>query len=374
MFSAAILVGGAVLAGAVGEVVLRRGTPPPAFPASLNLHTYLNTVWHPRLSGVSSPIRHTTNQWGMRGSDPPVGDAWDTTTTIVAVGGSTTQCFMLDDTRTWPAVMQRSLRARGRDVWVGNAGQDGHSTRGHLRMMAEVISRVRPDYVLFLVGVNDLALSLNSPSKKELFDDNMTQLALGRARPDPVNWLIDHSRLAHRLYLLKRVHLDGVHVRSMSYGTTLPTEPYTGPGGPLPENLEDILTSLDLFRGNIVRLIEETRRIGATPVFFTQPLLFENTEHWDGVLARIFWIQDQRLNLSGAMFARLLNRFNTELLRICDEHGVACWDLAGRVPHDTTFYYDMVHFNDAGAAFVGEAAAEYLDHRMAASASLHARR
>lgn len=111
------------------EIGVRLLTPAPAFAASLNLHMNLSTVMEPDLHGVTTPVRFTTNRWGMRGSQPPSGDAWDETTTIIAIGGSTTQCFFLDDSRTWSAVMEAELKRRRYDVWVGNAGQAGHSTR-----------------------------------------------------------------------------------------------------------------------------------------------------------------------------------------------------------------------------------------------------
>ncbi len=365
-------VGAAVgLLALAAELGLRLFAPAPAFAASLNLHTYLNTRREPDLHGVASPIRHTTNKWGMRGSDPPVGRDWEEATTIVDIGGSTTQCFYLDDTRAWPYVMEQALRRNAHNVWVGNAGQDGHSTCGHLAMMDRVISAVRPDIVLFLVGINDLSLSLNDNwATGNGYDDNMTREALGPPRSPTLNRILDHSRLAHRLYLLKQVHLDGAVVRTVRYRSTIPSDPLPGPEGPLPADIYEVLTSLPLFRANVLSLIRTARQLGITPVFLTQPLLFTDNQRWRKIRARPFWIPDEPSIISGATLARLLGRFNQELSAICDQQGVACFDLAGQVPHSEEFFYDMVHFNDAGARLVGTKTAAFLEaHCLSAPAA-----
>jgi hypothetical protein len=62
------------------------------------------------LPGVSARGLLTTNRWGMRGEEPP--DDWDGHTTIIAVGGSTTLDYFLDDSKTWAAVLQERLRKR----------------------------------------------------------------------------------------------------------------------------------------------------------------------------------------------------------------------------------------------------------------------
>lgn len=362
LFVAAIITG---LVVATGELRLRWSIPAPPFSASLNLHTYLKITCEPNLHGVSSPIRHTTNKWGMRGSDPPEGRAWEETTTIVTVGGSTTQCFYLDDTRTWAYIMEQKLLHDGHNVWVGNVGQDGHSTRGNVLIMDKVVSAVRPDYVLFLVGINDLALSLEGTWETgNLFDGNMTELALGPARSAAHNRLLDHSRLAHRFYQLKRAYLDGVTIRAVRHQASIPAEPLTEPEPPLPPRVDDILPSLPLFRSNVLHLIRTARATAVTPVFLTQPLLSEDNERWREIRARTFWIRKERRLLSGATYARLLDRFNQELLAICAENDVMCFDLAREIPHSDNFFYDMVHFNDAGAELVGAKVATFLTEHL----------
>ncbi len=79
---------------------------------------------------------HTRNRLGFRGPDPPAD--FPSRLTIITVGGSTTECFPLSDGKTWPDVVARELARTRPDVWVNNAGLDGHSTVGHLALLRSV--------------------------------------------------------------------------------------------------------------------------------------------------------------------------------------------------------------------------------------------
>jgi lysophospholipase L1-like esterase len=95
------------------------------------------------------------NSLGFRGPEPPVDFA--NHLTIVAVGGSTTECIFITEGKTWTDVLNTKLQARTPNAWVNNAGIDGHSTHGHRALLEQYIGKIRPNYVLFFVGINDMA-------------------------------------------------------------------------------------------------------------------------------------------------------------------------------------------------------------------------
>jgi len=104
---------------------------------------------------------HTRHRLGFRGSDLPADFA--SRFSIIAVGGSTTECFLLSDGKTWPDRMAAAPAAVRPDVWVNNAGLDGHSTFGHLVLLRSVLTTLKPTMVLFLIGVNDVGLEQVGP-------------------------------------------------------------------------------------------------------------------------------------------------------------------------------------------------------------------
>ncbi|MBN1587304.1 MAG: hypothetical protein JW937_07730, partial [Candidatus Omnitrophica bacterium] len=168
----------------VAEIFLRMVAAPSPFHPGLALHPYQNRRIQTQIPGVRSPVQFSTNKWGMRGD--PIPADWSTRPTILAVGGSTTLCLYLSDESAWPAQLQQLLKPGHPDILVQNAGLDGHSTQGHLLMMRELVPKVRPKLLVFLVGVNDLSHSLIE--KRLLFGNPY----------EKVNW-------RHRLFVSSRV-------------------------------------------------------------------------------------------------------------------------------------------------------------------------
>src|SRR5436305_495443 len=107
-----------------------------------------------RSDQLDAHVIHTKNSLGFRGPEPPADFAgW---LTIVAVGGSTTECFYLSDGRTWPERLAARLTPELRKVWVNNAGLDGQSSFGHLILTRQALVPLHPKVTLYLVGLNDM--------------------------------------------------------------------------------------------------------------------------------------------------------------------------------------------------------------------------
>jgi len=105
---------------------------------------------------LDSEIVYSLNSLGLRGPEPPAD--LGSYTSIIAVGGSTTECRYLSDDKTWPERLARSLGKSSAKVWVNNAGLDGHSTFGHAILLQDYVLPLKPNLVLFLVGWNDVGL------------------------------------------------------------------------------------------------------------------------------------------------------------------------------------------------------------------------
>jgi len=97
--------------------------------------------------GPTDTVIHSTNSLGFRGPEPPA-DGIDHHLSIIAVGGSTTECYYLPDGSTWPERLQTMLAPSFPDVWINNGGLDGHSTYGHLILMRDYVGKLKPRVVL----------------------------------------------------------------------------------------------------------------------------------------------------------------------------------------------------------------------------------
>ncbi len=107
-----------------------------------------------KIPGLDAHIIHQKNSMGFRGPELPKDPK---TVRIFCVGGSTTECFYLGDGKDWPALLMKKLNSAGINAWVNNAGLDGHSTFGHIILLRDHLLKFKPDYVVFLIGCNDVA-------------------------------------------------------------------------------------------------------------------------------------------------------------------------------------------------------------------------
>lgn len=122
-------------------------------------------VWPPHLGrvfrpdpryvpGISGESRFEINSIGLRGDEIKPSHTYR----ILTIGGSTTECEYLDQSKTWPYLLQSTINERmhGQSVWVGNAGMNGRATRHHLAVMQYLpMKEMRIDTAVLLVGAND---------------------------------------------------------------------------------------------------------------------------------------------------------------------------------------------------------------------------
>jgi lysophospholipase L1-like esterase len=329
------------------EGLLRIISPANPFSVYFPLYPHSQFKIHCSYPGVSPVAMHSTNRWGFRGDEPPTD--WNQALTIITVGGSTTHCFFLDDHKTWPYLLQEDLKSQFPKVWVGNAGVDGQTTRAHLLMMREILSKIKPKRVIFLIGINDLGLSIREDRK-----------TLGIPADHPHSrrwWLYTHSRLAQMLYDWYLVATRRVpEVES----TTKVNFPPLVDAMHLPDNLNSLLPLLSEYRNNIRQLAQLSREYQIKPLFLTQPMLFDDTPPWRAVEGTFYWIARTKGKMSAATYWKLLNIYNHALLETCQSAQVDCFDLASAIPHNRVYFVDSVHFTEKGAALVAQKVADYL--------------
>jgi lysophospholipase L1-like esterase len=221
-----------------------------------------------RLHGLypsdSDTALYTRDAWCLRGGPDRAGEI-----DLLTMGGSTTDQRYIPDGATWQDVLQEELRRSGSPVRVANAGVDGQSTYGHLASFEHwlpAIDGLRPKWILFYVGVNDLFKSA------DFADDRL----LGERDPDApllqrLKRAIRKRSAFYRLYRTVR----GV-VQAHAYGLDHRyADPFAGEGWVEEPLLSDHASVLAPQRGayarRLRRLCQRTRELGARPIFVTQP-------------------------------------------------------------------------------------------------------
>jgi hypothetical protein len=149
------------------EVVLRFALPTGYYI----WQPHRKKIFKPRpgiMPGISGESRFAINSLGIRGDELRPADTYR----ILAMGDSTAECLYLDQSETWPYLIQRTLNENtpNQNVWVGNAGRSGFTTRHHIMAMRYLpLREMKIDTVILLIGLSDLGLRL---AHNEHYDPN----------------------------------------------------------------------------------------------------------------------------------------------------------------------------------------------------------
>lgn len=300
---------------------------------------------------VDARIEFRRNALGFRGPDPPRDfDRW---LSVVAVGGSTTECLYLSEERSWPEVLARELSRSVDKLWVNNAGLDGHSSYGHLMLMRQMLVGLRPKVVLFLVGINDIGR------------ENRIGPEYPREPPVHVR-LARYSAFAATIVNLFR--FAEARERTLNHAqVSLRHWPTTQPDPEVRQTLMSLHDRKFLpgYRARVRRLIVEAKESGILPVLITQPALYGHArDPKTGVdLSRVAVRDGGRMgevHISGGLAWGILESYNEVVREEARAHEVPLVDVAQQLAKDGRYFYDFLHFTNAGAGAVARIVAAAL--------------
>jgi lysophospholipase L1-like esterase len=343
-----------------------------------------SVIQNNKVSKIDRTIIHTTNSLGFRGEEPPGGEihnkflplVFDQYLTILASGGSTTECYFLSDGYTWPEVLGDLLKQKMDKVWVNNAGFVGHTTFGHLILMRDYIVNLKPKVVLFLVGLNDLGII--QPS--QTFDSQI--MSGGRFRNTGDSYANNAQALCFSSFKCFYVSLANYSefinlavnlYRNYKANDVLPghAKPSLTVGGDIDEIQENLLSYTHIpvteeqiqkifpddsallgYKERLRQLIQISRDNGIDPIFITQPTLYgKGADDVTGVNLETIALTS---HVNGYMRWKLLEKYNAALKDIGKEKNVLVIDLADKMPKSSRYYYDFVHYTNEGARKVAE--------------------
>ena len=352
---------GTALALIVGEVFLRIYNPIPMPLRGKRIVLPVNKRFVMRTDGgkVDELIKWTMNSHGFRGPPPP--PDFDKQLTFIAVGGSTTECRFLSDGKDWPAQLAARLSEHFDGVWVNNAGLDGHSTFGHKVLLDQVILGMKPDYVVLLVGVNDVGRD----------DLNEFDVTLAPAQPTLRDRLVEASELLSTLVVVRRslkaFDLGVQHIWMLDMAKTETAAVSTQAIAAAVETHERRF--VPAYERRLDLLVQSILQAGSTPILVTQPALYG-----DGVDPAT-GVELAPLVYSGETIAQrwaVLKRYNAATKRVASNHGLLAVDLGDALPKDSSLYVDWIHYSNAGAervgAIIANAVVPYVRKRSAAKA------
>ena len=204
---------------------------------------------------------------------------------ILAVGGSTTICVVLDDEEAWPHAAQEIVNRRlgARTLVIGNVGRPGHPTVAHRLQLEKLLDQYEElDAVLLLTGGNDLVIGLNilrgfvtlEPGRDP---DRMLRAVFSvvpaerdgpwYARSSLLSWLT--GRLARTRTLARDwpvLDPRGDLYRRLGH--------YRRTAGRLVDELPELRPMLESYEGNLNAIVDLARAKDVRPILITQPSLW----------------------------------------------------------------------------------------------------
>jgi lysophospholipase L1-like esterase len=295
----------------------------------------------------------TRNSLGFRGPDPP--PDFERRLTLVAVGGSTTECRYLSDGKDWPAALGRELQRSFDGLWIDNAGLDGHSTFGHLKLVEQRVLRLRPKVVLFLLGINDVARD-----RLKYQDRALTER---RDREDSARWLdwgARHSAVVALAQNALRAR-DAQRVPLIQPVLALESLPHdrSGRRGRAVARAHRI-EFVPGYRERVRALVRACRNGGIEPVLLTQPALYGPAiDDLTGVDLGTIEVDPQD-GTNGAMAWATLEAYNDAVREVGRSESALVVDVGRELPKSSRYFYDFVHFTGEGAAEVARLTARAL--------------
>ena len=300
------------------------------------------------VSGLDATVSVEFNSLGFRGPEPP--EDWSERLTIICVGGSTTQCIYLSDGETWPDQLAIKLHSDVENVWVNNAGIDGHSTFGHLELLDQYLAALRPKILLFYVGLNDverndLSTYEQSTLRSQARWDDAPSRSLQRflLRRSDAFALFDNMRLQWLARQKGLKHGEPIGHRQLTKDAAL--------AALTPSAREQWLQARDPacltgYETRLRLLIDRCRSLQIECVLATQPVLYGiGVDELTGIDLEAIRVGE----VDGAARWELLQRYNQVTKQVGNDLKVPVIDVANKLPKSSRYFYDLTHYNIEGA-------------------------
>ena len=295
-------------------------------------HPFLNTAPRAGASAAAFGKRASFNSQGYRSPERPSIKPPGATRILCSGGSTTFDISAADDAATWPWRIETTLRSRGRNVEVFNAGFPGWTSLENLISLAIRDLDMAPDVVILYQGINDLQPASHRPFDRQ-YEHGHAEIAaraLGFGLR-PLKWF-DHSLFVEK----SRELLFGEEDQWRS----LRSAPVAR--GLIPEIPTEAVTT---FKRNVRSYVSIATAAGAKVVLVTQSIRVRGKSVDADLDYLAHWIE----GLEPTEASEQLDRFN-EVLRCLSLEGPALLiDVAEEVPWEDGDFADPMHFSARGS-------------------------
>jgi len=301
----------------------------------------------------------------------PSGSASKASTTILFLGGSTTECMYVDEDKRFPYLVATKLSNPLQEVRTLNGGVSGNTSVHSMNTLLNKGLASKPNIVVMMHNINDLAILLRTRGNYWLssnwMDDEGRSL-IYTVKPT-VEVFVRHNFpiTVHGLRVLKS-YFSQLKDRVLPVSSTKHVV-FSAPENQFknPLTLKERALIHSEFRKSLIRFVYVVQASGSTPVLMTQ--MNRVTEDPPQFLKSQINESLREYGLNYAEFRNIYSDFNRIIRAVAREHNIPLIDLAKDVPQTKDYMYDFMHLNNKGSALVADIVANNL--RLLLIASTH---
>jgi len=322
--------------------------------------------------GLEPRFRFEINADGERGSD--VRGADDGMYRILVAGGSSVECYALDQPTSWPGTLEQLLNRRhaldvlgARRVHVGNIGHSGVGA-AELDMILE---RVLPNYdrldaIIVMVGASTAYHWLEDGAPPARAPAVVPEDALFARRPGQrFGWTPGATALVELIRRLRQALLRPVDARENVGAWQVAARKMRAEATEIRSTIPDPSAMLQHFEHHFRRALRHamarSRRVLVVrqPWFEKQYTAEERARFWHGGIGRP-WKEKVSVYFSLEVINRVFSLIDGRVVAVADELGLPHVHLRPLLNQGLRHYYDHDHYTPVGAAVVARAVATAL--------------
>lgn len=306
------------------------------------------------IKGITEDARVQFDQFGARTISNPENNK----KAIIAIGGSTTACFSLDQKYTWTALLDEKL---GDNYWVGNFGKPGSFSSHHVLQLQQIIkypNLPKIEKVIVMMGKNDFSASLIDEGQYLNLDEFNIKINSFTHLPDSeVPWLRKltltklYKKARHHSILLYRRKTHGEELQECRKARLLTKEV---------NQLPNQSASLAFYLQNAKKMIDIAKASQIEIVFISQAVLWNKDLSPEDQKLICSNVNEKNIHYSAEALANGMNLFNLKLEQMCKKNGVQfIWN---SIESNSSNFIDDCHYTELGAKRTAEKIFKNLNH------------
>lgn len=312
------------------------------------------------LPGLKKEITYRSGKYDLRSMSALSEDKPDNLIRILCLGASTTRQMPQETQDTWCGLLEAALRAHYGpatiQVQTMAHGPGGDRAADSAYWLKETFHRIKPDVVITLVGINDLAWN----GGEEYRHLSLEEIFAGKDGRK-YSWYRSYSQIYRRIFLLKKNLALKEQLRTGEvvewHSSNLPELRNRYRSYPYVESLIRDPDPITEFTESVNWILSYLREKDVPVLVLGQPVLWQS--EMDSAASESLWFSASTpqgpLRPSGAWLIGEMARYNAVQEAAALNSSMSYLDLDPLIPKTLDYYFDDCHHTDLGSRAMAEA-------------------